>query len=127
MRKSRAEKSGKIQIHNIILNFPTLDFLVQKIKVWEIQNFFCRSLPNFSIYPDISILYDILVCISLTVSAIFHDILAVLNSDLSSEGLFGGGFFLLACCLGKICFSPRGFAVLLTETINQRSVHRNCI
>ena len=63
--------------------------------MWEIQKFFCHSLPNFSIYPDISILYDILVCISLTVSAIFHDILAVLNSDLSSEasivGLFGGG------------------------------------
>ena len=51
MRKSRAEKSGKIQIHNIILNFPTLDFLIQKIKEWEIQNSFCRSLPYFSIYP----------------------------------------------------------------------------
>ena len=44
----------------------------------------------------ISILNDILVCISLTVSAIFHDILAVLNSDLSSEGLFGG---VVASCL----------------------------
>ena len=51
MRKSRAEKSGKIQIHNIILNFPALDFLVQKIKEREIQKNFCRSLPYFSIYP----------------------------------------------------------------------------
>ena len=51
MRKSRAEKSGKIQIHNIILNFPALDFLVQKIKEREIQNYFCHSLPYFSIYP----------------------------------------------------------------------------
>ena len=51
MRKSRTEKSGKIQIHNISLNFPALDFLVQEIKEWEIQNSFCRSLPYFSIYP----------------------------------------------------------------------------
>ena len=51
MRESRAEKGGKIQIHNIILNFPALDFLVQKIKEQEIQNYFCRSLPYFSIYP----------------------------------------------------------------------------
>ena len=106
MRKSRAEKSGGIQIHNIILNFPALDFLIEKIKELEIKKKFCRSLPYFSIYPDISILYDILVCISLTVSAIFHDILAVLNSDLSSEGLFGGGFFLLVVWV-KYVF-PRG-------------------
>ena len=51
MRKSRAEKSGEIQIHNIILNFPALYFLVRKIKEWEIQDSFCRSLPYFSIYP----------------------------------------------------------------------------
>ena len=44
---------GKTQIHNIILNFPALDFLVQKIKEWEIQNSFCRSLPYFSIYPAV--------------------------------------------------------------------------
>ena len=38
MRKSTAEKSGIIQIHNIILNFPpALDFLVWKIKEWEIK------------------------------------------------------------------------------------------
>ena len=51
MRKSRAEKSGKIQIHNIILNFTALDFLVRKIKEQEIQKKICRSLPYFSIYP----------------------------------------------------------------------------
>ena len=52
MRKSRAEKIGKIQIHNIILNFPALDFLVRKIKEWEIQKDFCCFSPYFSIYPD---------------------------------------------------------------------------
>ena len=31
--------------------FPALDFLVWKIKVGEIQNIFCCSLPCFSIYP----------------------------------------------------------------------------
>ena len=51
MRKSGIEKFGRIQIHNIILNFPTLDFLIRKIKEREIQNYFCRSLPYFSIYP----------------------------------------------------------------------------
>ena len=50
-RKSREEKSGKIQIHNIVLNFPAVDFLVCMIKEYEIQNSFCRSLPYFSIYP----------------------------------------------------------------------------
>ena len=54
-KKSRAEKSGKIQIHNIILNSPTLDFLVQKIKEHEIQNSFRHSLPYFSIYADYNI------------------------------------------------------------------------
>ena len=42
---------GKIQIHNMILNFPAQDFLIRKIKEQEIQNSFCRSLPYFSIYP----------------------------------------------------------------------------
>ena len=51
MRKSRAEKSRKIEIHNIILNFSTLDFFIRKIKEWKIQNSFCHSLPYFSIYP----------------------------------------------------------------------------
>ena len=37
MRKSRAKMSGKIQIHNMILNFPTQDFLIQKIKEREIK------------------------------------------------------------------------------------------
>ena len=42
------------------------------------------------------ILNDILVCVLVwQASAIFHDILGILNSDLSSEasivGLFGGG------------------------------------
>ena len=49
--KSRAEKSWKIQIHNIILNFPALDFLVRKIKELEIQKVFSHTLPYFSIYP----------------------------------------------------------------------------
>ena len=31
MRKSRAEKTGNIQIHKIILNFSALDFRVWKI------------------------------------------------------------------------------------------------
>ena len=48
---SRAEKCGEIQIHNIILKFPALDFFIWKIKEWEIKNSFCCSLPYFSIYP----------------------------------------------------------------------------
>ena len=43
-------ESGKIQIYNIVLNFPALDFLIQKIKEWEIQNSFYHSLPYFSIF-----------------------------------------------------------------------------
>ena len=35
-----------------IQNFPTLDFLIRKIKEREIQKSFCHSLPYFSIYPD---------------------------------------------------------------------------
>ena len=38
---------GKIKIHNIISNFPALDFLVQKIKEQKIQNSFGRSLLFF--------------------------------------------------------------------------------
>ena len=47
--EATAEKSGKIQIHNIILKIAALDFLVQKIKEWEFQNYFCRSLLYLSI------------------------------------------------------------------------------
>ena len=40
------------KIHNIILNFPTVDFPIKKIKEREIQNSICHSLPYFSIcYP----------------------------------------------------------------------------
>ena len=47
-KKPRAGKNSKI--HKITLNFLSLDFLVWKIKKWEIQNTFCHSLPYFSIY-----------------------------------------------------------------------------
>ena len=62
MWKSRGGKSGQIQIDNIIFNFPALDFLIQKIKEWEIQNSFCCSLPYFSIHPDVCTQY-LLECI----------------------------------------------------------------
>ena len=52
------ESVGKFKIHNNILNFPYLDFLVQKIKEQEIQKSFCRSLPYFSKYPAYFVLYD---------------------------------------------------------------------
>ena len=52
MGKSRA---GKFKIINIILNFPTLDFLVGKVKEdkkeREFQKYFCHSLPYFYTYP----------------------------------------------------------------------------
>ena len=75
MRKSSAEKSGKIQIHNIILNFLALDFLVHKIKEWEIQNSFCHSLPYFSIYPEIyvSCHQNIYVDVSIALKKISND------------------------------------------------------
>ena len=47
-RKSRAEKSRKIQINNnIILNFPILDFLVRKLKERQIQKISVILYPIF--------------------------------------------------------------------------------
>ena len=50
--KEEIIQSGKIlnYMQYIIFNFPTLDFLVRKIKEREFQNYFCCSLPCFSIY-----------------------------------------------------------------------------
>ena len=45
-------RAGKIQNIYVILNFPTLDFLICKIKERELQKYFCRSLPHFFTYPD---------------------------------------------------------------------------
>ena len=47
---------GKFKIILWIWIFPlfsALDFLVQKIKEQEIKKKFCRSLPYFSIYPEV--------------------------------------------------------------------------
>ena len=51
MRKSRAEKSGKIQIHNIILNFPALDFLIWKIQKAGNSKFFLLFFTLFFYIP----------------------------------------------------------------------------
>ena len=48
----RISKLGKFQmIQSIILDFPPLDSLIQKIKEREFQKKFCRSLPCLPIYP----------------------------------------------------------------------------
>ena len=49
------ERVGKFKIHNIVSNFPSLDFLVRKIKEREIQNSFGRSMHYFSIHPTLPV------------------------------------------------------------------------
>ena len=51
MRKSRAEKRGKIQIHNIILNFPALDFHVWKITAGNTK-LLLSFITLFFLYPN---------------------------------------------------------------------------
>ena len=47
--------AGEIQNIYIILNFPTLDFLIHKIKARESQNIFCRSLV-FTLFLYVTLL-----------------------------------------------------------------------
>ena len=45
------ERVGKFKKYNNVLNFPSLDILIlEDNKEWEIQKYFCHSLPYFSIY-----------------------------------------------------------------------------
>ena len=46
------ERENSKKYTYVILNFPALDFLIHKIKEWEFQKKFCRSLSNFYTYPD---------------------------------------------------------------------------
>ena len=48
--RTRKSRVGKFKITYNFLNF-LLNFLVCKIKEWEFQKKFCRTLPNFYIYP----------------------------------------------------------------------------
>ena len=45
--------SGKFKIY-IILNLPTLDFHIRKIKEQEFQKNFCRSLPYSYTFPGLT-------------------------------------------------------------------------
>ena len=48
---SAENRVGKFKIYtNVILNFPTMDFLVRNIKGQEFQKFLYLSLPNFYTY-----------------------------------------------------------------------------
>ena len=41
----------KFKIYTCYSEFPTLDFLIRKIKEREFQNYFCHSLPYFLYNP----------------------------------------------------------------------------
>ena len=59
--KSAKNEAGKFKIY-VILNFPALDFLIHKIKEREFQNYFCRSLPCFSLYSGKALPFSIGDC-----------------------------------------------------------------
>ena len=58
---SAENEVGKLKIYRyVILNFPTLDFFIRRIKEREFQKSFCRYLPYFYIYTLVLFINDVI-------------------------------------------------------------------